>query len=313
MNLRQLEIFRAVMQAGTTSGAAHILGISQPAVSNMIRHMEAQSGIKLFNRYKGRLWPTEEAGILNHDVESIFVMFRSVSQKVQDLRESRVGSIKIVSVPSLAQSVLLSAMRSFLADRPNVSISLDLERMEGVINRVDHNLADFGMTLAFSGYPSVEAKPMHLGCMVCVMPADHPLTACETVRAADIRRHPFITMERGTPLGNIIANAFTSAGEDFSWVVETRYSNMAYSLVENGLGVALIDEYYARSHASERVVIRPFVPTIPLTVYVLFSRLRPLPSLAKALIHEIENAFLELSTLAPGKSRSAKETAATPA
>jgi DNA-binding transcriptional LysR family regulator len=86
---------------------------------------------------------------------------------------------------------------------------------------------------------------------------------------------------------------------------------MAYSLVETGLGVALIDEYYARSHANERVVIRPFVPTIPLTVYVLFSRLRPLPSLAKALIHEIENAFLELSTLAPGKSRPAKETAAT--
>lgn len=310
MNLRQLEIFRAVMQTGTTSGAAHILGISQPAVSNMIRHMEAQSGIKLFNRYKGRLWPTEEAGILNHDVESIFVMFRSVTQKVQDLRESRVGSIKIVSVPSLAQSVLLSAMRSFLADRPNVSVSLDLERMEGVINRVDHNLADFGMTLAFSGYPSVEAKPMHLGCMVCIMPADHPLTACETVRAADIRRHSFITMERGTPLGNIIANAFTSAGEDFSWVVETRYSNMAYSLVETGLGVALIDEYYARSHANERVAIRPFVPTIPLTVYVLFSRLRPLPSLAKAMIHEIENAFLDLSTLAPDKPRPEKEVAA---
>lgn len=304
MNLRQLEIFRAVMQTGTTSGAAHILGISQPAVSNMIRHMEAQSGIKLFNRYKGRLWPTEEASILNHDVESIFVMYRSVRQKVRDLRESRVGSIKIVSVPSLAQSVLLTALRSFLADRPDVSISLDLERMEGVINRVDHNLADVGMTLAFSGYPSVEAKPMHLGCMVCIMPADHPLTACEAVRAADLRKHPFVTMERGTPLGNIIANAFAAAGEDFNWVVETRYSNMAYSLVEQGLGVALIDEYYARSRANERVVIRPFVPTIPLTAYVVFSRLRPLPSLAKAFIHEIEDAFLDFSSGAPRRRRS---------
>ena len=303
MNLRQLEIFRAVMQTGTTSGAAHILGISQPAVSNMIRHMESQSGIKLFNRYKGRLWPTEEAGILNNDVESIFVMYRSVVQKVQDLRESRVGSIKIVSVPSLAQSVLATALRSFLADRPDVSISLDLERMEGVIRRVDNNLADVGMTLAFSGYPSVEAKPMHLGCMVCIMPANHPLTACEVVRAADIRKHAFITMERGTPLGNIVANAFAAAGEDFSWVVETRYSNMAFSLVEKGLGVALVDEYYARAQANERVVIRPFVPTIPLTAYVLFSRLRPLPNLAKMFIHEIEDAFLDYSSALPRRRR----------
>lgn len=303
MNLRQLEIFRAVMQTGTTSGAAHILGISQPAVSNMIRHMEAQSGIKLFNRYKGRLWPTEEAGILNNDVESIFVMYRSVRQKVQDLREARVGSIKIVSVPSLAQSVLATALRSFLADRPDVSVSLDLERMEGVIRRVDHNLADVGMTLAYSGYPSVEAKPMHLGCMVCIMPADHPLTACDVVRAADIRKHAFITMERGTPLGNIVANAFAAAGEEFSWVVETRYSNMAFSLVEKGLGVALVDEYYARAQANERVVIRPFVPTIPLTAYVLFSRLRPLPNLAKVFIHEIEDAFLDYSSTAPRRRR----------
>lgn len=299
MNLRQLEIFRAVMQTGTTSGAAHILGISQPAVSNMIRHMEAQSGIKLFNRYKGRLWPTEEAKILNNDVESIFVMYRSVGQKIQDLRESRVGSIKIVSVPSLAQSVLLTALHSFLADRPDVTISLDLERMEGVINRVDHNLADVGMTLAFSGYPSVEAKPMHLGCMVCIMPVDHPLASRETVRATDLRKHPFITMERGTPLGSIIANAFQAAGEEFTWMVETRYSNMAYSLVEKGLGVALVDEYYARSRANDQVVIRPFVPTIPLTAYVLFSRLRPLPSLAKAFIHEIEDAFLDFSSTTP--------------
>jgi len=296
MNLRQLEIFRAVMQTGTTSGAAHILGISQPAVSNMIRHMEAQSGIKLFDRYKGRLWPTEEATILDHDIESIFVIFRSVNQKVEDLKESRVGSIKIVSVPSLAQSILLAALQPFLADRPDVSVSLDLQRVEGIVDRIDNNLADVGLSLSFSDYPTVETKPMHLGRMVCVIPAGHSLAAQGEVRAADLRGHTFITMERGTPLGNIVANAFAAAGEPFAWGIETRYGYMAYSLVEKGLGVALVDEYYARTQAREGVVIRPFTPTIPLTAYVMFSRLRPLPRLAKVLIHHIEDAILNFSS-----------------
>jgi len=313
MNLRQLEIFRAVMQSGTTSGAAHMLGISQPAVSNMIRYMELQLGIKLFNRYKGRLWPTNEASILDNEVESIFIMFRSVEQKVLDLRESKVGSIRIVSVPSLAQSILLNALKSFVADRPNVKVSIDIRRMDEVIKQVDHNLADLGLSLAFSGDPAVEAKPMHLGCFVCAMPRGHPLTKLDAVRAGDLKNHSFISLERGTPMGTLVAQAFAAAGEEFSWVIETRYTNMAFSLVENGIGVALIDEYYGRSHAHEGVVIKPFVPTIPITAYVLFSRLRPLSVLAKRLIHEIEDAFLDLSALEAKPRKAARDVVATEA
>nr|WP_272213620.1 LysR family transcriptional regulator [Marinicella sp. W31]MDC2879581.1 LysR family transcriptional regulator [Marinicella sp. W31] len=44
MNLRQLEIFHAVMTAGTTVGAAEALGMSQPAVSNAIKHLESMVG-----------------------------------------------------------------------------------------------------------------------------------------------------------------------------------------------------------------------------------------------------------------------------
>ena len=58
MNLRQIEIFRAVMSAGSITGAARLLHVSQPSVSRMVRHLELQLGVALFERRNGRLFAT---------------------------------------------------------------------------------------------------------------------------------------------------------------------------------------------------------------------------------------------------------------
>ena len=61
MRLRHIEVFHAVMQAGTVSGAAHLLHISQPAVTKVLQHAEAQLGFALFERVRGKFHPTPEA------------------------------------------------------------------------------------------------------------------------------------------------------------------------------------------------------------------------------------------------------------
>jgi DNA-binding transcriptional LysR family regulator len=58
MNLRQLEVFHAIMSAGSVTGAARLLKISQPAVSAVLKHTEQQMKLKLFERVAGRLQPT---------------------------------------------------------------------------------------------------------------------------------------------------------------------------------------------------------------------------------------------------------------
>ena len=69
MNLRQIEVFRAVMLAGSVNGAAQLLHVSQPAVSRLIAYTEQRLGFALFQRVRGRLHPTLEAQTLFHEVE----------------------------------------------------------------------------------------------------------------------------------------------------------------------------------------------------------------------------------------------------
>ena len=61
MRLRHIEVFHAIMQAGTISGAAQLLHISQPAVTKVLQHCELQLGMALFDRVRGKLYPTPEA------------------------------------------------------------------------------------------------------------------------------------------------------------------------------------------------------------------------------------------------------------
>lgn len=111
MNLRQLEVFYAIMQAGTVSGAARLLHVSQPNVTRVLAHTEQQLGFALFERVKGRLVPTQEAKALLPEAEKVYQQlgqFRSLTNKVkQGTQHLRVGAPPVLAAHLLAPTVAL--------------------------------------------------------------------------------------------------------------------------------------------------------------------------------------------------------------
>src|SRR5437764_172566 len=120
MNIRQIEVFRKVMELGTTTAAANALNISQPAVSNTIRQMESQIGFDLFKRDNGRLRPTAEAQAVNKESEHMFLLFGLVQRKISDLKNGTVGSIRVVAPANLGNTIIPAVIRSFLEMRSDV-------------------------------------------------------------------------------------------------------------------------------------------------------------------------------------------------
>ena len=72
LNLRHVEVFHAIMRAGTITEAARVLNVTQPAVSAALKQLERRLGMNLFDRVGGRLQPTPEARALLPDVAEIF-------------------------------------------------------------------------------------------------------------------------------------------------------------------------------------------------------------------------------------------------
>jgi DNA-binding transcriptional LysR family regulator len=289
MNLRQLEILRAVIRHRTTVAAADELALSQPAISNALKAMEAQAGFTLFERINNRLFPTSEAMSLYQESEAIFALHARLENRVRDLRESRSGHLSIVATPPLGYSIIPPTLSGFLQRRPQTRVFFDVRRYEGIIEGVLGNAAELGFALGLSNHPGIAHEVVHTGAMVCVMPPKHPLADQDSISAADLVGFPLIGLERGTRLGEAVRESFAEAGVPFEPSVEVRYCNTACVLAATGVGAAVVDPFSPRQGGHD-LVVRPFTPSTPIGAYMLWSEARPLSNLAKTFRAEVRNA-----------------------
>ncbi|BCB21459.1 LysR family transcriptional regulator [Bosea sp. ANAM02] len=287
MNLRQIELLRAVVRCETTVRAAQELGLSQPAVSNAIKHLESQVGFPLFERVNNRLFPTAEARTLYEESEPIFTLHAALEARVQDIKENRAGHIRIIATPPLGYGVLPAALRNFLAKRPKVRISFDIRRFEHVLESVENGTAELGFVMGLDDDRGLEAETFFAGDMVCVMRPEHPLATKETITPEDLRAAPYIALEQGTRMGTIVRRAFAQADVPFRFSVEVRYCNTACVLAESGVGVAVVDPLSPVFSGHYDLAIRPFAPASEVRASAVRSRKRPISRAADAFLREV--------------------------
>src|SRR5688500_4000921 len=106
MNLRQIEVFRAVMLTGGVGSAAELLHVSQPAVSKVLAYAVKSTGLVLFERIKGRLVPTPEAKALYAEVEAVWRRVEKLRDFSRELAQPRAGTLRLVTTASLAPSLV---------------------------------------------------------------------------------------------------------------------------------------------------------------------------------------------------------------
>jgi DNA-binding transcriptional LysR family regulator len=305
MTLRQLEILRAIILYRTTIAAARQLGLSQPAVSNALKAMESAAGFPLFERINNRLFPTREAQALQKEAEAIFTVHGILESRLRDLKESKAGHLRIVATPPIAYGIIPQALKSFLSERPQVRIFFDVRRYEGVVERIETNLAELGFVLGLEEHPSLHSETVLAGEMVCVVRRDHELARKSVVTPADLLPYPFIGLERGTRLGEAVRESFRRAGAPFNFNVEVRYCSTACVLAESGVGAAVVDPFSPEIGAGHDLAVIPFRPKTSAVAYVAWSKARPLSRLAQAFLVEVRRSARRLEEGQGSRGRSA--------
>ncbi|GGK50931.1 LysR family transcriptional regulator [Salinarimonas ramus] len=274
MNLRQLEIFSAVMRFRTTVAAAQELSMSQPAVSNAIKHIESQLGFRLFERVSNRLVPTEEAKILLEEAEPLFMHQQAVNQRANDLKAGRIGRIRIAATSELSESILPGAMKRFLEAHPSVHLSLDTRPLSSVLDAAETGLADVGFGMEAHDRHALDLVPIAPMTTVCVCQAGSALAALPFVTPSDLRDQKLIAPQTSNGIGVLIAEAFAKAATPYSPTVEVRFLNVAARLVQEGWGSALLDELSVTSGRYSDLEVRPFQPTVRLMLSAILPRKR---------------------------------------
>lgn len=276
------------MSTGTTVGAANMVNVSQPAVSQMILHMEDQLKFKLFHRHRGRLVPTQEASILYERAQRVFEAFESTNFVVEQIKGNLIGELRIMCTPALGNAVLPAAIARFRETRPEVKVSLELGSLEDVQNSVETGRADLGVHYFPNEHPLFQRVKLGDVSMVCVIPRGHVLADKTVIEPSDLKDFPFISVSPNDPSGAVIRNAFKQANIDLELAIEVRYHYTSRDLVALQQGIALVESYLLLSaHRYPELVFRAFRPQIVTSTEAFHLKNRPLSALAQLFLKDL--------------------------
>lgn len=276
MNLRQLEVFYAIMQAGSATGAARALNVSQPAVSGVLKHTEQRLKMKLFERIGGRLYPTPEAIAILPDVREIFGRVDTLQRSMQEMRDGRSGRIVVATSPTLVNAYLPRAIGMLRRRSPLVEVSIFSLPTPLAIERVARREADIGLVYAPVLDRGVESEDLATTEIACVVPKSHALARKRHISAVDLVIESVISLGPTTMLGMLIEEASRVAGEAAPLIrIEASSSLTACLLVAEGAGVALVDRAAAAARKFEDLAFRPYRPKIEVPIKLIYPRERP--------------------------------------
>lgn len=142
---RALLTFHSVCQAGSISGAARDLNISQPSVSNAIAAMEARLGVRLFERSRSGITLTPEGSALRVRANMLSNLLRDAEQVVGAAREGIVGPLRVGGTPGALVSLLPAAISAIEASGIRIQLVV-IERPDAALNDM---LRDGDIELAF--------------------------------------------------------------------------------------------------------------------------------------------------------------------
>lgn len=257
MNLRQIEVFRAVMLAGSVTDAARLLHVSQPGVSRMLAHIELQLGLSLFERKKGRLLPTPEALAIYAEVAEVYGGIRRISERAQELKSGARLSLRILASPSTALVAVPRAVAALATQFPAAKLFVETLPAREMVSRLISREADVAISTLPIDNALLRSQPVGQWRLACVFPKGHALGKKRSLQPRDVVRERLIWFSGETPQGRIISDWCASNKVEATSSFEVRAGQMACALAAAGAGIAIVDDLTARALRNEDLDFRP--------------------------------------------------------
>ncbi|SMF59276.1 DNA-binding transcriptional regulator, LysR family [Xaviernesmea oryzae] len=281
MNLRQIEVFQAVMRAGSITAGAELLNLSQPAVSRQIERLERVSKLKLFTRVGRGLQPTPEGMAFYEEVKRAFVGLENLRHIADTISNFNTGNLRITSLPALGFGFLPRVISRFSKQYPNVNVSLQVRSAGSVRGVTATQEFDLGF---LPGPPNdCDERSKHFASVdgVCILPSGHPLSAKLEITPMDIAGLPFIALVKDDVTRRQVEQIFEDVGLEMRPHIETQFAATVCNFVVNGAGVSVISPFAAVDFAGHGLVMRRFRPAVKIDYVMVAPSTRPQSAVAR--------------------------------
>ena len=190
MNLSQLEVLVAIIDAGSMTEAAEVVGLTQSAVSYSISRLEAELGVTLLERGRQGVYATHIGAEVIQHARSILNQIEAIRQKSARERGLTVGKLRFGCVPTVPPRLLTGILRGFQQRYPDIDTVLFEGTPRELIDWLEAGMVDVGTVTQPAGYAS--SCPFVQAEVVALLPKDHMLASRESLSFEDLSVEPLI-------------------------------------------------------------------------------------------------------------------------
>lgn len=257
-NPRHLRAFVTLAEVGSFGGAAKLLHIGQPALSQAIAGLEELVGVRLLERTTRSLSLTPAGVEFLNDARRVLEANELLLQRGVQWAQARRGRIALLSIPSVAHRLLPAIVREFNQSHPEVDVEVHDHADPVLRQRLDRGEGDLAILTILEDAAGRHTLPFLRDRFRVVLPAEHPLARQDAVEAAQLAGERLILLRRGA-LFRSYMDVVLSRLQLRHAPLEVDQPGTLLGMVEGGLGLSLLPALSCPTPALRSVVSRPLL------------------------------------------------------
>ena len=244
LDLRKLEIFYAVTQAGSFSAAAEQLYLTQAAVSQHIKDLETGLGRQLFKRGRRGVHLTTAGEILLEYTTAILQLLAEAEAAITDVAHLPSGQIRIGATPGIGTYVLPTWMQDFRHAYPRLTLALTTDTTNGIAQRIRHHQLEIGF-IEGDLPPTADIQQVVLQAVpqVVVVGQNHAWFGVQSIPIADLAGQAIITRPIGSHTRHWLETLLKNHHITPQVVAEFDSPTAIKQAVMAGMGISVLPEY----------------------------------------------------------------------
>ena len=278
-----------VVEVGSYTKAAEILGYTQPALSQMIASLEKEISITLLyrSRYGVRLTPEGER--LFPTIQKAVQQYEELRRQEQELTGLGTGIVRIGTVSSVSCHWLPGIIQKFWAEYPNVQLVMHQGDYTSICDWVQSGAVDMGFVNPAAA-KGLQTQILASGPFVAVLPQNHPLAQKNELSLHDLEPEPYLLLEEGCYSEPLEAFHKEGLSPNIRLTMHDDYSIL--SMVEQGLGYSVLTELVLQKTAYH-IAIRKLKEPVIRTMALVMKDKKALSAAAKTFTRFVQKELAE--------------------
>lgn len=272
MDIRHLQYFIEVARFQSFTKAAEHLFISQPTISKMIKNLEEDLGVELFERTKRKVVLTDAGRLILAQAKTIDKAFQNLQTQLDDLLGLQKGHIRIGLPPIMDADQFIKILGGFHDQYPHITFQL----VEGGAKKIETNILSEDLDVGITVLPTQEERFDYFFLsneeLEVVLPPSHPLAERKEIQLKELAEENFILFNKDFVLNDKIRSSCQKAGFTPKVISESSQWDFIGKMIASNFGISMLPKSVASLLKEEVKRVHVTEPSIAWDLAIIWPK-----------------------------------------